>query len=405
MWLPLLSWKNLWRNRQRTAITMAALFFAVVLSVLTSSLKAGIFDNLVRNLVGYYSGYAQIHKKGYWNERILDNGFIVTDSLKNKLQNTGAVKDFSPRLETFMLASFGDNTKGCMVIGLDASLEKKITNLGSEIRDGKELLPESNDVLLAEGLQHRLGIKTGDTLVLLSQGYHGSIAADKYRVRGTFHSGSPDLNNSLLLMSLPSARQLLGADLMATSLVISLIHPREMNAELKQLQFDLGDQFEVMSWEELMPDIKQHIEADSVNLQVIQGILYLLVAFGIFGTLLMMMQERRYELGMLLAIGMKKYRLMLMLAMESLMTVFSGCVLGMLASWPVVIYLNRNPIRLGGAFARAYERFGFEALFPTSVAAEHFWKQALTVFVIGILLSLYPVYVIWKMEAVKAMRK
>ena len=98
-----LAWRNLWRNRNRTLITMAAVFFAVLLSVLTTSFQDGIFSNLIKNVVSYYSGYVQVHKNGYWNEKIIDNAFTVTDELTKKIESDENVKMISPRLESFAL--------------------------------------------------------------------------------------------------------------------------------------------------------------------------------------------------------------------------------------------------------------------------------------------------------------
>lgn len=405
MWLILLSWKNMWRNRQRTLIIISALFFSVVLSVLSSSLKAGIFDNLIRNMVSYYAGYIQVHKRGYWEERTLDNGMKVDDRWLHQLERAFVGVKFSQRLESFSLASFGKNIKGCMVVGIEPLNENKITKLGVELMEGKSFGEDSSGVLLAAGLKNRLQLELGDSLVLLSQGYHGSFAAGQYLVRGVFRSGLPDLNNNLLLLPLRLSQELFAADSVATTLVIQPPSNVSISKVVTQLRQELGDAFEVMSWDEMMPDIKQHVEADSINLQIIQGILYLLICFGIFGTFLMMMQERRQELGMLLAIGMNKKRMMLMILIESMMTVVAGCLLGIVASLPLVFYLYQHPIRLGGSIANAYERFGFEPIFPASLAAQHFWIQGIVVSFLGIILSFYPLYSIWRMEAVQALKK
>jgi len=140
-------------------------------------------------------------------------------------------------------------------------------------------------------------------------------------------------------------------------------------------------------------------------MNVIQWILYVLVSFGIFSTLLIMMVERRYETGMLVAIGMTKTRLQLLVMLESLLTVVMGSVLGMLISFPIVSYMSRHPIRITGEMAKAYQRFGFEPIFPTSTDPMIFLGQGLIVFIIGLVLSLYPVYVVAKLDPVKAMRK
>jgi len=405
MWLILLAWKNLWRNRNRTMITMAAIFFAVVLSILTSSLKTGIFDNLVKNIVSSYSGYIQVHKHGYWEEQLLDNSFENTSKAKKLLLQTSGINEVSPRLASFALASTGLLTKGCLVVGIDPVHEDKITSLKSNLIQGRYLSENDNGILLSAGLLKRLNLALHDTLMLIGQGYHGVTAAGKYPIIGIVAFGSPDLNDKILYMPIALAQNFYGAPNKLTSYVVAIYPLKALSEITHHTKQVLGNGYEVMTWEEMMPDIKQHIASDSRSMQVIQAILYLLVSFGIFGTLLMMMAERRFEFGMLVAIGMKKYILCLQLLLESVFTVLLGCILGILASIPIVYYFNAYPIRLGGEVAKIYERFGFEAIFPTSLDSNHFIAQGLMVLMIGLVLSLYPVYQVIQLDPVSSMKK
>jgi len=405
MFILKLAWKNLWRNRVRSAITMAAIFFAVLLSVLTSSLKNGIFDNLINNLVGLYSGYIQIHQKGYWDDQLLDNALQTSASAEKKILSNSNVLHLSARLESFALASTGEITKGCRIIGINPPEEDKITLLASKLVQGKYLEEKDNGILVAEGFLKRIKLNLNDTLILLGQGYHGSTAAGKYPIKGIVRFGLADLNDNVIYMPLPLAQDMYGAQNMATSYALSLGRVNELDLTAKAIQVSLGDAFEVMTWEEMMPDIKQHISSDTQSMLVVQAILYLLISFGIFGTLLMMMAERKYELGMLVAIGMKKARLAWLLVLESVMTVFLGCIAGIAASIPVVYYFKKYPIRITGDMAKAYEQFGFEAIFPTSLGPSNFISQGIIVLLIGLVLSLYPVYTVWKLNPVEAMKK
>jgi len=119
----------------------------------------------------------------------------------------------------------------------------------------------------------------------------------------------------------------------------------------------------------------------------------------------MMMVERKYEMGMLVAIGMKKIKLIILLLIESLLTVLSGCILGLLTSIPIVYYLQKHPIKFSGNTAKIYERFGFEAIWPTSTDTSIFVTQGIIVLVIGLVLSLYPVYTTIRLDPVTAMRR
>ncbi|MDA9555437.1 ABC transporter permease [Pelobium sp.] len=400
-----MAWKNMWRNHNRTIITMASIFFAVILSVLASSLKSGIFNNLVKNVVSFYTGYIQVHQKGYWDEQILDNSFKASKGAEQKILQNQNVAAITPRLESFALASSEQLTKGSLVLGIDPEKENQITFLQNKLTKGSYLNAKEKAVLLADGLAKRLNLKVTDTILLIGQGYHGAIAAGKYLIKGTVKFGSPDLNNKVLFMPLTTAQEFYSANGIISSYVLSLKNTKNIERTQKEIAQSLGKDYEVLSWEQMMPEVKQHIETDSNNMKYVQGILYLLICFGIFGTLLMMMVERKFEMGMLVAIGMKKTKLMLLLLFESLFTVFTGCVLGIICSIPLVYYLKNYPIRMGGETAKAYEKFGFEAIFPTSTEASIFIYQGLMVLMIGLLLSLYPIYKVMTLNPVTAMKR
>jgi ABC-type lipoprotein release transport system permease subunit len=405
MWLIKFAWKNMWRNRNRTTITMAAVFFAVILSVLTNSLQEGVFDNLIKNVVSFYSGYIQVHKEGYWDEQILDNTFEGSEQLESKILQQNNITAVAPRLESFALASSDSLTKGCMVIGIGPEKENSITDLSNKVIEGEYLTENDTGILLAEGLARRLKLNLSDTLVLIGQGYHGAMAVGKYHIKGLLKFGSPDLNDQSLYLSLPAAQELYSAKNMLTSYVIGLENPDILDPTAASIRNALGEDFEAMTWEEMMPEVIQHIRTDKGSMVIIQGILYMLIGFGIIGTLLMMMVERKYEMGMLVAIGMKKVKLMQLLMIESILMVVSGCILGILASIPIVFYLYRYPIRFTGDLADVYEEFGFEAIFPTSTDPTIFITQGLIVFFLALVLSLYPIIKIAQLNPVKAMKK
>lgn len=405
MWIIKLAWKNLWRNRSRTLISVAAVFFAVVLSTIAESLKQGVFENLVKNVVSFYTGYIQVHKMGYQQEQILDNSFEDESRIKDVIKSSNNIRLLAPRLEGFALASSEALTKGCLIIGVEPALENEITGLKARLVSGIYLNNRDTGVMVSEGLAKRLKISLQDTVVLIGQGYHGATAAGKYPVKGLLKFGSPQLNDKLLYMPLPVAQEFFSAQQFITSYVLSLHSDNDLNRTAKQVSKKIGDQYEVMTWEELLPDIKQHIQTDSNNMKVVQGVLYLLIFFGIFSTQLMMMLERKFEMGMLVAIGMKKTKLVQLFLTESVLTVLIGCMAGLIASIPLVYYLKKYPIRIGGETAKAYERFGFEAIFPTSTSSSIFLSQALAVLIIGLVLSLYPVYKVIRLNPVTAMKK
>lgn len=404
MWLLKLGWKNLWRNKYRTFITVSAIFFAVILATVVSSLQKGVFDNLIKNVVGFYTGYIQVHHAGYWDEQILENSFEQNPIAEKSILKVPGVIGIAPRLESFALAASDQFTKGCMVIGISPLDEDKVTQLKAKITQGSYLQTTDKEVIIAEGLASRLRLQLNDTLILIGQGYHGATAAGKFKIKGILKFGSPDLNTKTVFMPLLLAQELYSAENALTSYVVSIDNPDRLDAIAGSIRKSLDKNYEVMTWEEMMPNIVQHISTDKASMSIIIGILYLLISFGIFGTLLMMMVERKFEIGMLIAIGMKKVKLCFLLLAECILTTFTGCVLGLLISTPIVWYLKRNPISFGKDVAKVYEQFGFEPIFPATLNIDIFIRQALIVLIIGLVLSLYPVINIIRINPIKAMR-
>lgn len=386
-------------------ITMASVTFAVLLAILFKSLQEGVFDNLVNNIVRFHTGYIQIHLKGYQDEQVIDNTFEQDSALIRNWKLKTEKTEFLPRLESFALATGSTNTKGCAVIGTNPELENQLTGLKSRISNGQYFSHDDRQALVAEGLAKELNLQTGDTIVLLGQGYQGNSAAGKYRVKGLLKFPAPQLNNSLVYLPLQEAQELYSANGRLTSLVVLSENLKNLEEKASEIAAVTGPAYEVMTWKQLLPDIENHIRADTTFFYIEIGILYVVIAFGMFGTILMMMNERRFETGMLIAIGMKKRMVALSFLAETVLLAFFGTIAGMIISLPVVYYLSIRPIRISGDLAIAYERFGFEPVFPAIVNPAIFITQAIIILTLALTLGLYPFFATLRVDPVKAMKK
>ncbi len=400
-----LIWRNLWRNKRRSLITMTSVSFAIMLAITMKSLQKGVFDNLIKNVVSFYSGYYQVHKKGYKDEQILDNSFIFSKSLITSINKTKYVSGTAARIESFALASSGSTTIGCLVVGTQPEGEKMLTGLQTKIIVGNYFSDNDKSAILSEGLAERLKISVNDTIVLLGQGYQGNTAAGKYVIKGIAHFGSPQLNESLVFLPLLVAQEFLSAENRVTTIAVNIAKPAALEVIGTSIKTITGSEFEVLNWKEMMPDIDSHIRTDNANFYIFIGVLYLLIAFGIFGTVLMMLSERKYEIGMLIAIGMSKFQIAMMIAGETILISIIGTIAGMLISYPVVKYFEVSPIQMGGKLAEAYENFGFEAVWPATMDLNIFITQAIIVLVISLVIGIFPLTRIYRMDAVTAMKR
>ena len=399
-----LAWRNIWRNRKRSIITATSVLIAVFLSLLMRSMQLGMYKHMIDNVVGSYTGYIQIHNNGYWDERSINNTVAVSDSLLNTIAHLNGVKEVLPRLENFGLLSAGDLTKVISMNGIDLEKELKLQDISSKIIKG-HLFENPQDIVIGKGVASYFKVGINDTLVFMGQGYHGMLAAGKFKVSGIIDLKNPTLNKMTVLQSLQDAQYLFSAPNKATSLVID----KENSANLNKLQRTIENAidtktFEVMNWQQMMPELQETILADSVGGLLMVGILYMILIFGIFGTVLMMTQERKYEFGVLISIGMKKGRLMVMVFIETVILSLIGVVVGALFAYPIMLWKHYDPFVFPGAQAEMMENYGFSPEVPFYIQPDLPLLHALLIFTIALIVALYPILVIKYLKPLNAMR-
>lgn len=400
-----LAWRNIWRNRRRTLITAASVFMAVILSLVMRSLQLGTYAQMIDNVVRFYSGNIQVHRTGYNDEQTIDNSFSPSDTLDNILKQNKAITNYAPRLESFALASAGEFTKGTLVVGIEPRAENNLTRLKEKIISGNYLNPGDTAVLVAEGLATYMHLKVNDTIVLFGQGYHGSMAAGKYPIQGILRFPSPDLNNGMVYLTLPVAQNLYGTDKRLTSIAMLTRENTDATIVADHLRKELGkSNFEVIDWKQMMPEMLQAIQADNSGGKIIIAVLYLIISFGIFGTILMMLAERMHEFGILVSIGMKKLKLAYIVFLEILMISGIGVFTGAIGGIPIILWFHTHPLRLTGDMSAYIERFGIEPIFPFSTDPSIFYSQATIVFSISAVLAIYPLVRLLQFKPINALK-
>ena len=399
-----LAWRNLWRNKKRTFIAAASVFFAVILALLMRSMQTGYYDYSIDASVRMYTGYIQVHGKGYWEKKSLDESMVVDQKHLTELNNTAGVNLIVPRFETYSLISYGNKTKVVQVTGINPELENQLTGLKKKIVNGEYLSDSSKGIIVAQGLAEILKVGVGDSVVIYGQGYHGVTAAEQIPIIGIVKFTLPELNKSFTYLSLPYAQWLFSAPERLTSLSIMIDNPKKLERIKSDIKKIFNSKYEVMDWEQLSPELVQSIAIDNASGIIMLGILYIVIAFGIFGTIMMMTAERVKEFGILISVGMKKWKLGLVTLFETLFISFLGVFTGAIISIPILLYFKANPIPLTGESAQAILAFGYEPILPFAIYPGMFFAQIWTVLAIAAVSALYPIMFIRKLQPVEALR-
>jgi len=399
-----IAWRNIWRNKRRTILTMLSIFLALILALFTRSMQKGSYANMITNAVKLSTGYVQIHKNGYWENKTINKTIIETGEIKAAIEEDKNITFSISRLESFALASSGNKTKGAVIVGTDPQLENDLNHYSEKIIKGSYLNEYDSAILVSDKLAEYLQLNVGDTLVLLGQGYHGITAAAEYPIKGIFHFPIPQLNNKLIIMPLIECQYFYAAPDRITSISLMLKNPDEMDETISSLKHNLGEDYEVLSWEEMNQEMVQAIKSDNVGGIIMLAILYIVIGFGVFGTVMMMTMERRKEFAVMIAVGMQKTKLVLMVIFETAMIGVVAIIAGLIVSYPMLLYLYHHPVLLTGELAASMELFGAEPILPFSIKPGIFISQTYSVIAITVIAVLYPLSVLLRFKVLKAMR-
>ncbi len=403
-----LAWRDIWRNHRRSLLTMGAVFFAVLLISLSQSVETGTYAAMERMVVRLFVSDLQIHRAGFQDNPTLSRSLTEEEYQWDALTEAHPWMTLATRrLSGFGLTSSDSSSAGTMIVGIEPDSERAISRFTRTVVDGQPL--EGGDlgtVLLGEVLAKNLGSAVGDSVVLLTQGYRNVMGADLYAVKGLLRMGSPDLDRSMLVMTLSDAQDLFSMYDRFTELVVRTEDFGKAASYADELIADFPeDDYEVMTWRTMMPDLEQLRQLDSAGNYVFYFFLILLVGFEIFNTTLMTMMERVREFGVMMSIGMKPHQISILVALQLFLKMIMALAASVLVTSILVYFLSQNPIPLSAEMMELYEDWGFlvEGI-SFSANPSIFVFPVVAVATASILSMVYPVVRMHRFSPVGALR-
>ena len=361
---------------------------------------------MVEDSIAPQTGHIQVHEKGFWKNRTLEYAFKNDSRMSEKIRGIKHVKAVAPRIYAGGLVIFKDSSAGGEIVAIEPEQEKSITTIHKYILPGGRYLrnDDTRSIVLGNTLAANLGVKAGDNVSLVSQGFDGSIAADSFTVRGIFKCPNVGYNRGIALIPFEEAVQIFSMEDYISSFVIradDIDYVPEINTEIKQIA---GPELEVMMWDELMPEIMQFIAMDRASTHFYVLMLYMIVAFGILNTVQMSVFERTRELGIMLSIGTSRGRVFAMIITESffitVIGVAAGLAGGALLSW----YFSVYPMDFTG-YQAEMELYGMTTLlyYARMKSYDFFVTAAVTLF-ISMIFALFPARRASRLSPVRAIR-
>ena len=398
-----LAWKNIWRNKKRSLIIIVATTLGLWGSLLSGAIWMGWGESMVDTAIDRDLSHIQIHKPGYMQNKEIINYIPDGFQIIKEIQNLPGVKAVSGRTLIEGMAASPTSTFGVKIIGVVPEQAKTVTGIYKRIIEGEYFADgKRNPVIIGNKLSVRLGLKLYSKIILSFQNLDGSLNYAAGKIVGIYKTESTMFDQSNVFMRQTDLFRLLDTE--------PVIHEIAIRAESARILPQVDEivkanypQLSVQTWKELAPEVAYASSAMEAFTYIFIGIILFALLFGITNTMLMSVIERFRELGVLIAVGMKKGRVFTMILLETIMLSITGGIAGIIVGGLSIAYLSHVGIDLT-SLASGLEMFGTSTSLRPFLPVDMYIALPIMIVVTASLSAVLPAWKVIHIQPSEAIR-
>ncbi|MFQ5700092.1 MAG: ABC transporter permease [Myxococcota bacterium] len=409
--LARMAWRNLWRSRRRSALTLSSIAFGTLLAVLFTGMGDANFTAMIDMAARLGGGHVALQ-----NSRTLDTPTLAhpvggVPRLRRVALHDPDVARVVVRVTGQLMLQTAEQSYGAAYLAIDPESEDVSTLSILEALVEGEPFRSSDDrgIILGEKLARNLEAGLGRKVVFLLTDRNGEIVRDVARVTGILRTGSPSVDSALCLLPIDALRDLVGyTPVESTRLALFLRDQRESERVAQRLSLELPAEVAAEPWYELHPDLAGFIAMKVASARLMEGVILVLVAAGIFNTLFVSVMERVREFGILMAIGFSQRSLFGLVMLESLWLGTLGLVAAAVLTagpywWIATRGIDLSPW-LGGS-APEVAGVAISPILYVGIFGEHLVQIGVAVLAATLLAGVYPAWRAGSFDPVDAVRR
>lgn len=397
--------RSVGRNPRRTWLSIVGIGVGCALALFMESVNRGR-DELFARMGAYAgAGHVRIVPAG-WRERrdprlrLAD----LTESLEAARALPG-VTAVTVRSRTQALLAMGTHVVPVEIVGTDPENEPRTYRFVQKVARGRYLIPsDTGAVVVGQAIADRLVAEVDDEILATAVGRTGDIESILLRIVGVVSTGSEDIDATICQVVLADVERLTGLS-GASEVTLILDDWRTTDAAKAALSARVTSD-EVLTWGEISPEFKGHLEQDTAMSRMVSAIILLIVVLGVASAQLAAVLERRREFAVLSALGMSSRTIVVVLFEEALAIGAAGAALGLALGLPLVWRLARTGLDLTRYLGGSYSFQGvlIEPVIYGDIGIWAAWYVFAVAIVSTVLASLYPAWFAARTDPAGALR-
>ncbi|MBI3813641.1 MAG: ABC transporter permease [Nitrospinae bacterium] len=400
----LLSLRNIFRNKRRTAITFMAIISGMTGIIVFGGFVKFTYWGLRESTIKTQLGHVQIYKKGYSEKGVANpNKYLINnpEAVEKALSVIPDIKMVSSRLTFSGLISTGEKTLTCKGIGIAVEREEDMSNFET-IVDGSQLEPDMTDGgVVGIELMKALGAKVGDYLTILTTTTEGAINALDFKVAGVAQTGSQDYDSVFVKLPIKLVQRVLDTD-SAEKIIVLLNDTDNIGRVVPVLEGIIkknGLDLEYRLWSDLAIFYNKVVQLYNGIFGVIKIIIGAIVLFSIANTMNMSVFERVREIGTLRAIGTTRAGIMRLFISEGILVGIIGGLFGIAAGILIAYIINLS----GGIYIPPPPNMNRGYIAIILIVPEAILYAFISTVIVSALSSIYPAYKASRLKVVEAL--
>ena len=396
-----IAWRNIWRNTTRSLVVITAIALGLWAGVFASAFVQGMMKQKVESVIKMEMSDFQFHQPDFTDEFLaklyMENG----EEIRAEVAKEESVIESSGRLISMGMVGSATQNGAIKIIGINPSDEAEVTGLDTKVIDGAYFEGiKRNPVVISQATAEKFKVKVRSKIILTIQDVEGEIIAGAFRVAGIYKTDNVMFDKMRLYVQQDDLRKLIGIETGLHEIAVSL-NDHDLAESMATKYQEAHPDLKVEPWLDLATGMRMMVDMIDVYIYYIVGIILIALLFSILNTMLMAVLERMREIGVLMAVGMTKGKVFIMIMLETLLLGMIGGPLGLLISWVFVSYFETNGIDLGGA----YDDVGFSSIVYPYLDNQSYLEVTYMVVIMAVVAAIYPAIKALNLKPVEAIRK
>lgn len=377
-------------------VVIIAVTLGLIAGIFSSGVMQGMVDRRIYNGINTEVSHIQVHHPKYLENNEKEFYIPEGEMIPSELERLEGVSAASCRSKLSAMVSSAETGSGVMVSGIEPELERHVTNIHSKLIEGDYFGEDRrNPIIISTKLAEKLNVHLRSKIVITLQSTDGHITGGAFRIVGLYKTSNSMFDEMNVFVRQKDINRIAGFSETTCHEVAVKLDDNEITDSMNEKIQAMYPELDVQSWKELNRELGMTSAYMDQMLFIFMGIILLALAFGIVNTMLMVVLERVKEIGMLMAIGMTRTRVFIMIMLETVFLSMTGAAIGMGLGAAVLAYYNDRGLDFS-AFAEGFEAVGYDAVAYPYVEPGFYLVLAGLVILTAIIASIYP--------AIKALR-